>query len=129
MDYHMQRALLRIGCVEVLDRDLREKLINKTPLDSDEDIRKASVGAMRLMSRLSGHSILEMNDFFWTLGRSCCKEKTLCKDGICNKDPCTFKLAVEIDSHDNCVFDGVCKGSRDESYRKLWQPMFDTHYY
>ncbi|OGI15702.1 hypothetical protein A3K63_04720 [Candidatus Micrarchaeota archaeon RBG_16_49_10] len=129
MDYHMQRALLRIGCVEITEKELKRKLANKVPMKSDEEIRNASVEAMKLMSRLSGHPILKMNDLFWSLGRSCCKEKVLCMDGKCNKDPCTLYLTVDLKSHDDCIFNGTCKGSKDAEYRKLWQPIVDTHYY
>ncbi len=129
MDYHMQRVLMRMGCVEILDENLKKKLINKETLKSDEEIRSASIKSMRLISKISGHPILKMNDFFYTLGRSCCKEKILCVDGECNKNPCTFNLAVDLDSHKKCVFEGVCKGSLDEEYCNLWQPIVETHYY
>ncbi|MBD3155619.1 MAG: hypothetical protein GF368_03100 [Candidatus Aenigmarchaeota archaeon] len=120
---------MRIGCVEILDEELKRKLINKEPMKSDEEIRNASVEALKLISKLSGHPILMMNDFFWTLGRSCCKEKILCVDRECNKKPCTFNLAVKLDSYDECVFEGVCKGNLNENYRNLWQPIVNTHYY
>ena len=128
MDYHMKKVLLRMGCVEV-DDDLRRKLINKEELESDKEIRNACVEAIKIISEFSRYEVIGMNDFFWPLGRSCCKEKTLCKDGECNKNPCTFNLIVDLDSHDRCLFERICKGSADENYQKLWQPIVETHYY
>ena len=128
-DYHMQRVLLRTGCVEVLDQTLKQKLINKEKIKSDDEIRKASIEAIKIISAVSGYTVLEMNDFFWPLGRSCCKEKTLCTDKTCNKNPCTFNLVVDLPSHSECVFQGICKGSLYVEYRKYWEPTVETHYY
>jgi hypothetical protein len=129
MDYHMQRALLRIGCVEVIDNELKEALINKKTLSSDKEVREASIKAIIKIGELANRTPSEIHDFFWPLGRSCCKEKMLCVDKTCNKEPCTFFKMVDIPKHNHCVFEGVCKGSNDETYRKFWQPLVDTHYY
>lgn len=129
MDYHMQRTLMRLGCVEILDDKLREKLINQAELDSDEEIRSACVEAMKMISKASGYQITKMDDFFWSFGRSCCKEKKLCIDGECNKSPCTFTRVVFAGDHTKCVFEDVCLGRHDEKYRDLWQPNVRTHYY
>lgn len=130
MDYHMQRVLLRFGCVEILDEQLRQALIKQENLPSDEEIRSASIDAVHQLARYSGHSVFNIHDFLWPLGRSCCKEKPLCQHGICDKAPCTFDSFVLLPSrHTHCVFEGTCKGSLKEDYRNLWQPLVDTHYY
>ncbi len=129
MDYHMQRVLLRTGCVEIIDEQLKQALLNKKNLSSDEEIRHASVEAARKIAQYSNKSMLDMNDFFWPLGRSCCKEKILCTDKICNKKPCTFFTFVGLDTHDKCILEEVCKGYKDAAYRNYWQPIVDTHYY
>ena len=129
MDYHMQRVLLRCGCVEILDADLKTKLQKHESLASDEEIRRACVDATWLLSSVSGFPVVKMNDFLWSLGRSCCKDKMLCVDHMCNKNPCSFDLAVELPDHTQCVFADFCKACRDESYRALWQPIVETHYY
>ncbi|MCK4808355.1 MAG: hypothetical protein KAS90_01910, partial [Candidatus Aenigmarchaeota archaeon] len=128
IDYHMQRVLLRMGCVEITDLELKRKLWNREKLESDVAIRNACIQAIKIISNISGHNILKMNDFFWPL-RSCCEEKTLCFDKVCNKDPCTFNLVVDLPSHNTCVFEKVCKGSTNEEYRKYWQPIVSTHFY
>jgi hypothetical protein len=130
MDYHMQRVLLRFGCVEILDEQLRQALVKQENLPSDEEIRSASIDAVHQLARHSGHSIFNIHDFLWPLGRSCCKEKPLCQHGLCDKDPCTFDSFVQLPfRHTHCIFEGTCKGSLKEDYRNLWQPLVDTHYY
>jgi hypothetical protein len=129
MDYHMQRVLLRLGCVEIRDAKLRNALIKQEKIDTDEEIRSASIEAIRELARHSGHHATAIHDFLWPLGRSCCKEKPLCKSGVCDKKPCTFDLFVNLSEHKKCVFDGTCKGSLHEEYIKLWQPIVETHYY
>lgn len=130
MDYHMQRVLLRFGCVEVLDEQLRQALIKQENLPSDEEIRSASINAVHQLAHYSGHSVFNIHDFLWPLGRSCCKEKPLCQHGCCDKAPCTFDSFVQLPSHHtHCSFEGICKGSLTEEYRNLWQPLVDTHYY
>lgn len=130
MDYHMQRVLLRFGCVEILDEQLREALVKQKNLPSDEEIRSASIDAVHQLARYSGHSVFNIPDFLWPLGRSCCKEKPLCQHGLCDKAPCTFDSFVQLPSrHTHCVFEGTCKGSLKEDYRNLWQPLVETHYY
>ena len=129
MDYHMQRVLLRMGCVEINDPELKNKLFNKEALESDEEIRTACVEALRIIGQTADYPADKMNDFFWPLGRSCCKELLLCVDKKCNKSPCTFYQVVELDNHDKCLFAEACKASQDAEYRKFWQPIVQTHYY
>ncbi|MGD2142168.1 MAG: hypothetical protein PVH79_01655 [Candidatus Bathyarchaeota archaeon] len=129
VDYHIQRVLLRMGCLEIVDRDLLNILKTREPLESDEEIRSKCVEAMNIISDVSGYQAVQMNDFFYPLGRSCCMEKMLCVDGECNKDPCSFDKVVELSFHEICIFEGTCKGSGDAEYRRFWQPVVETHYY
>ncbi len=129
MDYHMQRVLLRLGCVEIEDNKLRQQIYQRNVLESDEPIRSFCIEAFKIIASQSGHHITKMNDFFWSLGRSCCHETTLCHNGVCEKSPCTFVEIIEIEDHSSCIFEGVCRGEKDESYRGLWQPVVNTHFY
>jgi hypothetical protein len=129
MDYHMQRVLLRLGCVEITDDTLRQKIMARQTLTTDEPVRSFCVEAFRLIAEMSGYEVTKMNDFFWSLGRSCCHQTTLCKDHFCEKTPCTFAQIVHLGDHSSCAFQNVCKGAEDESYRRLWQPVVETHYY
>jgi hypothetical protein len=129
MDYHMQRVLLRTGCVEIKDLDFAERLRKRVPVESDIEIREACIDALRLIARNSGHSVFSMNDIFWPLGRSCCHETCLCQTGSCKKHPCTLTKTLKLDNHSQCIFDASCKGKTDPRIRSLWQPMIETHYY
>jgi hypothetical protein len=129
MDYHMQRVLMRLGCVEIIDEQMHLQLVARTPVNSDEEIRSACIEAFKIIANISGYPVTKMNDFFWSLGRSCCNETILCKDGFCNKSPCTLFQIVNIKEHNFCIFEQSCKGKQDESYRKLWQPLVETHFY
>jgi hypothetical protein len=129
MDYHMQRVLLRLGCVKVLDIDLAISLRNRIPVTSDQAVRNACIGAMQALISNSGVDPWVMNDIFWTLGRSCCNETTLCTDRCCMKDPCSFQAIIQIPDHKNCSFETTCKGFRDKQTRRLWEPIVETHYY
>ena len=129
MDYHMQRVLMRLGCVEIIDPELYRQLVNKKTVESDEDIRTACIEAFKIIAKVSGHPTTKMNDFFWSLGRSCCNKTTLCKDGFCDKNPCTFMQIVDIEYHNYCIFEETCKGFHDDKYRNLWQPIIETHFY
>jgi len=129
MDYHMQRTLLRLGCVEIVDEAYRIIIVGRELLDSDEPVRSTCIEAFKIIAEFSGHRVTKMNDFFWSLGRSCCHETTLCHDHVCSKSPCTFAEIVALDDHSRCVFEAVCPGAHDEAYHRLWQPVVNTHYY
>ena len=129
MDYHMQRVLLRTGCVEILDDELKKKIIGRKSMPSDEMIRKECIEAIRLIAKDSGHEVTKMNDFFWPLGRSCCHETLLCQIRTCMKNPCSLLQMVTIDSHNECLLEKSCKGAGSAEYRSLWEPEVVTHYY
>ena len=129
MDYHMQRVLLRMGCVEIINPEIHKKLTHHYLLETDEEIRSACIEAFKIISEISGHPVTKLNDFFWSLGRSCCNTKPLCQFNQCEKNPCTFYQIVDLLSHTECAFISTCKGYSDVNYRSLWQPVVETHYY
>ncbi len=129
MDYHMQRVLMRLGCVDIPDEQLNRQLVNRKPVESDVEIRSACIEAFRIISHVSEYPVTKMNDFFWSLGRSCCSETTLCREYFCTKTPCTLTQIVNIKDHSRCIFENSCKGFTNRNYRILWQPIIDTHFY
>ncbi len=129
MDYHMQRVLLRLGCVEITDAKLRDQLISREELPTDEPVRSACIDAFRIVAAESGHPVIKMNDYFWSLGRSCCNETMLCRAGHCEKNPCSFNEIVDLPKHERCIFENICKGAAHEAYSRLWQPVVQTHFY
>ncbi len=50
MDYHMQRVLLRMGCVEITDESLTRALKEKRILTSDTEIRSKCCDAIKIIS-------------------------------------------------------------------------------
>lgn len=129
MDYHMQRVLLRMGCVEITDRLLKRQLSKRVKVNDDSEIRSSCINAFRYISEKSGKQIIKLNDFFWSLGRSCCNETTLCRDRHCQKSPCTFETIIDLNGHHFCPFMDACKAYSDDDYLKLWQPMVETNFY
>lgn len=129
VDYHMQRLLLRTGCVEVINTELEVALKNRMQIKSDVEVRVASIEALRLMRKLTGKSYFDLGSMLWSLSRSCCRKNILCASGRCDKYPCTFFSTVNISNHNQCVFDGVCVGNKDKTYRDFWEPNVSTSYY
>jgi hypothetical protein len=129
MDYHMQRVLLRLGCVRVRNPRFRDDLKNRVPQKDDHEVRAACIEALRFIAEQAGLPILKMNDIFWPVGRSCCGKTTLCSDGFCLKSPCTTSKTLILKSHAKCLFQDFCLGSQDQSYRNLWEPQVQTHFY
>jgi len=129
MDYHMQRVLLRTGCVEINDAELKRQLQNRLQIANDEPLRKACIEAMIIIAKISGYHSFKMNDIFYTLGRSCCNETTLCRANVCEKEPCTLTRAIYLESHNQCIFQTICKGATDNNYHQYWQPIVQTHFY
>lgn len=129
MDYHMQRLLLRTGCVEILDEELSRKLKNRDALASDSDVRKACIDAIVKISSASGISILDLDDLFWAIGRSCCNKEILCSSGKCDKSPCTFTTIVDDPKHVSCILQEGCRGYKTASLKDYWEPNVTTEYY
>lgn len=129
MDYHMQRLLLRTSCIDVLDEVLVKKLKNRELIESDAEIREACIQGIRMISNMSGVSILDLDDIFWAIGRSCCNQKILCRDLKCSKTPCTLLSIVEIEKHERCIFNECCSGRMNTTYQEFWEPQVKTTFY
>ncbi|MFA6534576.1 MAG: queuosine salvage family protein, partial [Patescibacteria group bacterium] len=129
VDYHLQRVLLRLGCIEILNNNLKIKLQNRKKVKSDYELRAATVAAIKSLAPASGRDYNQLDYLFWSLGRSCCNQKILCQDQTCNKKPCTLTLVVNLPHHDQCIFASVCRAATDKAYRKYWQPNVETNYY
>ena len=129
MDYHMQRVLLRLGCIEIKDKLLEDALKNRTPQRDDIVVREACIEAFKIIAGISGVRVTRLNDIFWSLGRSCCNELLLCETGKCEKEPCTFESIVKTINHSKCYFQSECTAFTVPENRKFWQPVVKTHYY
>ena len=138
MDYHAMRVALRSGMVKVQDARLARDLRERNPVSSAQNqaVRMAVSRACDVMVRESGMSVFAFDKLIWHLGRSCCfyDHDPICGPGRAaercfKRDTCTFIQATTYPCPDVCVFDGVCKGSRDPAYRSYWETNLYTAYY
>lgn len=88
VDYHVMRTCLRTGLVEVLDQELRERIIGRqllNPVD-EEAVRFAAYAAMERVTKLSGKSMGAVDWFFFN-SRTRCPEMTEPECALCPVDP------------------------------------------
>ncbi len=129
MDYHAMRVALRSGIVEVRDADLADDLRRQRPASAEvnQAVRTCVSEACDILVAESGHSVFSLDKLIWHLGRSCCfyEHEPICGPGPANpcfkRSACTFIQATNYACPNVCVLDGVCKGSRDQRYRNLWE--------
>jgi len=138
MDYHVMRVALRSGAVEVRDTVLACNLRGRRPVSDalDQAVRMAVSAACDVMVQESRLSVFALDKLLWHLGRSCCfyDHDPICGAGQANEScfkrhKCTFIQATTYLCPNVCVFDGVCKGSRDVAYRSYWETNVYTAYY
>jgi hypothetical protein len=135
MDYHAMRVALRTGMVEVQDEVLADdlRLRRAASAETNQAVRSVVSAACDLVVRASGFSVLQFDKLIWHLGRSCCFYE---HDPICGPahsaqpcakhNTCTFIQATTYACPNVCVFDGVCRGSRDPTYRGYWETNIYT---
>jgi len=135
MDYHAMRVALRTGIVEVKNETLANDLRQRRPVDSDTNqaVRSAVSAACDLVVSASGLAVFQFDKLIWHLGRSCCFYE---HDPICGPahsgqpcakhSTCTFIQASTYPCPNVCLFDGVCRGSLDPSYRSYWETNIYT---
>jgi hypothetical protein len=106
IDYHLMRSCLRTGLVDVIDDELRNKLIGREELPAEEEwaARFAAYQAMQRVQARSGRSMGAVDWFFFNARRRC-PEMT--------EPDCA-----------NCALDAVCAHRKD-----LFQPVRRTTYY
>jgi len=134
IDYHIMRIALRAGIVNLVNNALASRLQRRKSVKQSEDneVRKAVREACSLLSKYSSHSAFEIDTMLWNMGRSCCfyEHDPICDAKICHKrDRCSFIRATNYLCPGKCIFDGVCLGSRNQHYRKLWETNVYTEYY
>lgn len=129
MDYHMQRVLLRTGCIKIVSQQLEYALKNRIQTQYEPQIRTECIEAMRLIAQKAGKDILRMNDVFYMIGRSCCLDNPLCISGKCDKNPCSLTRSLTLDNHDSCVLKTACTAATNPAYAEYWHPITQTHFY
>ncbi len=133
VDYHEVRGHLRIGTVSVNDPELRKKLLNGEPVDSDDDIaiRMAVHDAIMLLSELTGlKNPSQLHYLFWNVFRSCCTRESPhcleCAPG-CGLPVRYVQLAIQADGSRHCPFAKACESAGYEP--KYREHVFATDYY
>jgi hypothetical protein len=107
IDYHAMRSCLRIGLIDVLDRELETKLIKRQVVSSAEEwaVRYPAYLALEEVVLLSGKSLSAVNSFLFPNARKRCPEMS--------EPECRF-----------CELDPVCAHRKE-----LFQPVLRTSFY
>lgn len=132
VDYHEVRGHLRLGTVQIVDPELRLKLLRGEQVTAEQDIsiRRAVFEALMLISKLSGlRNPNQLHYLFWNVFRSCCtRESPHCVScpPTCSLPERYVPLALFPDGR-RCPFSAVCQSARQEP--KLVEYSLDTDYY
>jgi hypothetical protein len=106
IDYHLMRSNLRVGLVDVLDKDLNRKLVDRQVISPDEEwvVRYTAYRAIEKVVAISGKSMGAVDWFFFG-ARKRCPEMS------------------EPECH-LCQIDSVCAHRKE-----LFQPVLRTTFY
>jgi len=106
IDYHALRSCLRLGLIDVVDEELKNKLLYRQIVSPDEEwaVRYASYLAIDQVTALSGKSTGAVDQFFFG-ARKRCPEMS--------EPECRF-----------CPVDPVCAHRKE-----LFQPVLRTSFY
>ncbi len=132
VDNHLARIALRSGMIDIKDEEIRNCLQTEFPftLPDDLKLREMVRAAFRQIQEYKKLNFSELDDFFWVLGRTHCihSKDPLCKDY--DHDPeCQLMMELKIDCQQKCPLALCCRGFREESYRKLFEPHIRTFFY
>ena len=88
VDYHCMRGSLRLGLVDILDRELERKIMNRQLVAPEDewDIRHTIFQAVDVLPELSGRSMGAV-DWFFFMSRKRCPEMTDPDCSSCGADP------------------------------------------
>ena len=88
IDYHLMRSCLRVGLVDVVDEELRNKLLNRQIVSPAEEwaVRYAAYRAIEQFVALSGRSAGVVDWFFFN-ARKRCPEMSEPECRLCQVDP------------------------------------------
>jgi hypothetical protein len=96
MDYHALRTCLRVGLIDVLDEELRTKLLNRQEISAAEEwaVRYPAYLAVAQVVAQSGKSTGDVDRYFFSARRRCPEmSEPNCK--LCQLDPvCAYDKAL-----------------------------------
>ena len=89
IDYHLMRACLRTGLLDVVDEDLFRKLAGRRILTVEEEgaVRDAAYAAIEEVAARSGKSAGAVDSWFFFTSRGLCPEMTEPECEACPADP------------------------------------------
>jgi hypothetical protein len=89
IDYHFMRSCLRVGLIDVIDAELKNKLRNRQIISPAEEwaVRYAAYRAMEQVVALSGKSTGAVVSFFFFYARKRCPEMSEPECERCQVDP------------------------------------------
>lgn len=75
VDYHIMRLYLRTGRVEIRDRNLSDRLVNRrgVRIERITEIRTMVAEAMRYTAWINGMTLSTLNDLEWLFARKACR--------------------------------------------------------
>lgn len=133
VDYHEVRGHLRLGTIKLCSRNLRQKIVERQPVDEFEDlaIRRAVFDAIMEVSRQSGlNDPSRLHYLFWNVFRACCQRDQAHCQGCppdCPLPERYVPLAWQNEGR-GCPFRSVCETARDPSRLVLTEQIVDKAY-
>jgi len=130
IDYHIQRLYLRTDRVVCGDRSIEQDLQSYRPRQRPRLVnllRREVSEALKLTAFYASLPIPDVNYVEWQIGRSVCtKIRPFCTRG---KAPSHLDADIARLFSGQCPFVAFCPGVKDEGFRRLKQPNFQTSFY
>jgi len=129
VDYHKIRLFCRMGCIDIQDQELAQKLRDQQPVSNEigEQLRDLSGQLMRQLIQHTGRSLFELDIMLWTFARSACRRTPVCVNGNRTENN-SFEETTGL-SVPPCPGANWCPGAHDESFRFFWEPQVTTEDY
>ncbi|HEY9188982.1 MAG TPA: hypothetical protein VIR55_13895 [Ignavibacteria bacterium] len=131
IDYHEIRGHLRLGTVEIIDDQLKEKVLNQIEINQEEDlyVRKSVYEAIMFISQETRYSASVLHYFFWNYFRNCCnRNQPHCFECLSSCGlPERYKILKKQLKTKKCLFFEACNSINLKE--KFIEPSVWTEYY
>ena len=131
IDYHELRGHLRIGTVNISNRNLLTKIEQGLPISEEDDIkiREQIQGANNRIAKTLGISSSAVHYLLWNIFRNCCprdSNATHCHNcgESCYLPP---RYAEARDKNSRCLFSPICSSVNNNI--KVIEPPYIGHFY
>jgi len=122
VDNHVTRVALRLGLIEAPPKP------REAPrLGLDVRLRMMAMEAWRAVTVRAGLDPLVLDDLVWTLGRTVCRREV----AGCAVEGARPRELVELApwAWRRCPLEEACRGSKEERWRRLREPLISTWWY